>query len=53
MFLMIDTVNTASCADDNNPYSEEKKQMRTTKKLQNTSVKWFLNGSMKNGMKAN
>ena len=50
---MIDTLDIASYADDNNPYSEVKKQMRTTKKLQNTSVIWFLNGSMKNGMKAN
>ena len=52
MFFMIDNIDIASYADDNNPYSVEKSQYDLETKLQKASVKlfkWF----HENGLKAN
>ena len=49
MFFMIDNIDIASYADDNNPYSAGKGQCDIEAKLQKASVKLFkcLNGSIK------
>ena len=52
MFFMLDTIDIASYADDNTPYSVGKNQCDLETKLQKASVKLF-EWSHENGMKAN
>ena len=49
MFFMIDNIDIASYADDNNPYNAGKGQCDIEAKLQKASVELFkcLNGSIK------
>ena len=52
MFFMIDTIDIASYADGETPYSVEKNQCDLETKLQNVSGN-LLNGSMKATLKTN
>ena len=52
MFFIIDTIDIASYADDNIPYSVEKNQCGLESKLQKASVKrfkWFHENGIKPG----